>query len=170
MSILTWTYIMVGLTFSMYLTIAWISRVKTTKGFYVAGGGVSPLANGMATAADWMSAASFISMAGLISFMGYSGSIYLLGWTGGYVLLALLLAPYLRKFGKFTVPDFVGDRYYSNFARLTALVCAIFISFTYVAGQMRGVGIVFSRFFDRHVHRFLLCRSRWYERYHVYPG
>lgn len=148
MSILTWTYIMVGLTFSMYLTIAWISRVKTTKGFYVAGGGVSPLANGMATAADWMSAASFISMAGLISFMGYSGSIYLLGWTGGYVLLALLLAPYLRKFGKFTVPDFVGDRYYSNFARLTALVCAIFISFTYVAGQMRGVGIVFSRFLE----------------------
>ncbi|MCK5194817.1 MAG: cation acetate symporter, partial [Desulfobulbaceae bacterium] len=148
MSILTWTYIMVGLTFSMYLTIAWISRVKTTKGFYVAGGGVSPLANGMATAADWMSAASFISMAGLISFMGYSGSIYLLGWTGGYVLLALLLAPYLRKFGKFTVPDFVGDRYYSSFARLTALVCAIFISFTYVAGQMRGVGIVFSRFLE----------------------
>ncbi|MDH5298364.1 MAG: cation acetate symporter [Desulfobulbaceae bacterium] len=148
MSILAWTYIMVGLTFGLYLTIAWIARVKTTKGFYVAGGGVSPLANGMATAADWMSAASFISMAGLISFMGYTGSIYLLGWTGGYVLLALLLAPYLRKFGKFTVPDFVGDRYYSDVARFVALVCAIFVSFTYVAGQMRGVGIVFSRFLE----------------------
>ncbi len=148
MSILAWTYIMVGLTFSIYIGIAWISRVKTTKGFYVAGGGVSPLANGMATAADWMSAASFISMAGLISFLGYTGSIYLMGWTGGYVLLALLLAPYLRKFGKFTVPDFVGDRYYSDVARLVALVCAIFVSFTYVAGQMRGVGIVFSRFLE----------------------
>ncbi|MFU8818605.1 MAG: sodium:solute symporter family protein [Desulfurivibrio sp.] len=148
MSILAWTYIMVGLTFSIYMTIAWISRVKTTKGFYVAGGGVSPLANGMATAADWMSAASFISMAGMVSFMGYGGSIYLLGWTGGYVLLALLLAPYLRKFGKFTVPDFVGDRYYSNAARFVALVCAIFVSLTYVAGQMRGVGIVFSRFLE----------------------
>ena len=148
MSILTWTYIMVGITFSIYLSIAWISRVKTTKGFYVAGGGVSPLANGMATAADWMSAASFISMAGLISFLGYTGSIYLLGWTGGYVLLALLLAPYLRKFGKYTVPDFVGDRYYSDVARFVALVCAIFVSFTYVAGQMRGVGIVFSRFLE----------------------
>ncbi len=139
---------MVGVTFSLYLSIAWLSRVKTTKGFYVAGGGVSPLANGMATAADWMSAASFISMAGLISFMGYTGSIYLLGWTGGYVLLALLLAPYLRKFGKYTVPDFVGDRYYSDVARFVALVCAIFVSFTYVAGQMRGVGIVFSRFLE----------------------
>ncbi|MBU4261755.1 MAG: cation acetate symporter [Proteobacteria bacterium] len=148
MSILTWTYIMVGITFSLYLSIAWIARVKTTSGFYVAGGGVSPLANGMATAADWMSAASFISMAGLISFMGYTGSIYLLGWTGGYVLLALLLAPYLRKFGKFTVPDFVGDRYYSDIARFVALICAIFVSFTYVAGQMRGVGIVFSRFLE----------------------
>ncbi|MEW6428036.1 MAG: sodium:solute symporter family protein [Thermodesulfobacteriota bacterium] len=146
MSILQWTYIMVGLTFAIYMTIAWYTRVKTTKGFYVAGGGVGPLANGMATAADWMSAASFISMAGLISFMGYSGCVYLMGWTGGYVLLALLLAPYLRKFGKFTVPDFVGDRYYSTTARLVALVCAIFVSFTYVAGQMRGVGIVFSRF------------------------
>ena len=139
---------MVGVTFSLYLAIAWTSRVKSTKGFYVAGGGVSPLANGMATAADWMSAASFISMAGLISFMGYTGSIYLLGWTGGYVLLALMLAPYLRKFGKFTVPDFVGDRYYSNAARFIALLCAIFVSFTYVAGQMRGVGIVFSRFLE----------------------
>ncbi|HIJ78948.1 MAG: cation acetate symporter [Desulfobulbaceae bacterium] len=148
MSILAWTYIMVGLTFTLYLSIAWFSRVTTTKGFYVAGGGVSPLANGMATAADWMSAASFISMAGLISFLGYTGSIYLLGWTGGYVLLALLLAPYLRKFGKYTVPDFVGDRYYSDVARFVALVCAIFVSFTYVAGQMRGVGIVFSRFLE----------------------
>ena len=148
MSILTWTYIMVGITFSIYIGIAWLSRVKDTKGFYIAGGSVPALANGMATAADWMSAASFISMAGLISFMGYTGCIYLMGWTGGYVLLALLLAPYLRKFGKYTVPDFVGDRYYSNAARTVALICAIFVSFTYVAGQMRGVGIVFSRFLE----------------------
>ncbi len=148
MDILTWTYIIVGITFALYLGIAVWSRAGSTKDFYVAGGGVSPLANGMATAADWMSAASFISMAGLISFMGYDGSVYLMGWTGGYVLLALLLAPYLRKFGKFTVPDFVGDRYYSRSARLVAVVCAIFISFTYVAGQMRGVGIVFSRFLE----------------------
>ncbi|MDO6389666.1 sodium:solute symporter family protein [Pontibacter sp. BT731] len=148
MDILTWTYIIVGLTFALYIGIAIWSRAGSTKEFYVAGGGVSPLANGMATAADWMSAASFISMAGLISFMGYDGSVYLMGWTGGYVLLALLLAPYLRKFGKFTVPDFVGDRYYSKTARLVAVVCAIFISFTYVAGQMRGVGIVFSRFLE----------------------
>jgi cation/acetate symporter len=139
---------MVGITFSIYISIAWASRVKDTKGFYVAGGSVPALANGMATAADWMSAASFISMAGLISFMGYTGCIYLMGWTGGYVLLALLLAPYLRKFGKYTVPDFVGDRYYSNTARTVALICAIFVSFTYVAGQMRGVGIVFSRFLE----------------------
>ncbi|OKL39296.1 sodium:solute symporter family protein [Pontibacter flavimaris] len=148
MSILAWTYLIVGLTFALYIGIAIWSRAGSTKEFYVAGGGVSPLANGMATAADWMSAASFISMAGLISFMGYDGSVYLLGWTGGYVLLALLLAPYLRKFGKFTVPDFVGERYYSKTARLVAVVCAIFISFTYVAGQMRGVGIVFSRFLE----------------------
>ncbi|SIT92091.1 sodium:solute symporter family protein [Pontibacter indicus] len=148
MDILTWTYIIVGMTFALYIGIAIWSRAGSTKEFYVAGGGVSPLANGMATAADWMSAASFISMAGLISFMGYDGSVYLMGWTGGYVLLALLLAPYLRKFGKFTVPDFVGDRYYSKTARLVAVVCAIFISFTYVAGQMRGVGIVFSRFLE----------------------
>ena len=146
MSILSWTYIMVGLTFGIYIFIAWASRVKDVKGFYVAGARVPAIANGMATAADWMSAASFISMAGLISFMGYEGCIYLMGWTGGYVLLALLLAPYLRKFGKYTVPDFVGDRYYSSAARSVALVCAIFVSFTYVAGQMRGVGIVFSRF------------------------
>ncbi|RDV14602.1 cation acetate symporter [Pontibacter diazotrophicus] len=148
MGILTWTYIIVGITFTIYIGIAIWSRAGSTKDFYVAGGGVSPLANGLATAADWMSAASFISMAGLISFMGYDGSVYLMGWTGGYVLLALLLAPYLRKFGKFTVPDFVGDRYYSKTARMVALVCAIFISFTYVAGQMRGVGIVFSRFLE----------------------
>ena len=148
MDILTWTYIIVGLTFVLYIGIAIISRASSTKEFYIAGGGVSPLANGIATAADWMSAASFISMAGLISFMGYDGSVYLMGWTGGYVLLALLLAPYLRKFGKYTVPDFVGDRYYSQTARLVAVVAAIFISFTYVAGQMRGVGIVFSRFLE----------------------
>jgi len=148
MDILTWTYIIVGFTFALYIGIAIWSRAGSTKEFYVAGGGVSPLANGMATAADWMSAASFISMAGLISFMGYDGSVYLMGWTGGYVLLALLLAPYLRKFGKFTVPDFVGDRYYSRTARLVAVICAIFVSFTYVAGQMRGVGIVFSRFLE----------------------
>ena len=148
MDLKTWTYLIVGVTFALYIGIAIWSRVKTTKGFYVAGGGVSPLANGMATAADWMSAASFISMAGLISFMGRDGAYYLMGWTGGYVLLALLLAPYLRKFGQFTVPDFVGERYYSKQARLVAVICAIFVSFTYVAGQMRGVGVVFSRFLD----------------------
>jgi cation/acetate symporter len=148
MEILTWTYILVGLSFALYIGIAIWTRAGSTKEFYVAGGGVSPLANGMATAADWMSAASFISMAGIISFAGYDGSVYLMGWTGGYVLLALLLAPYLRKFGKFTVPDFVGDRYYSNKARVVAVVCALFISFTYVAGQMRGVGIVFSRYLE----------------------
>jgi len=143
-----WTYLIVGITFSIYIAIAIWSRVQTTKDFYVAGAGVSPLANGMATAADWMSAASFISMAGIISFAGYDGAVYLMGWTGGYVLLALLLAPYLRKFGKFTVPDFIGDRYYSNIARIVAVICALLVSFTYVAGQMRGVGIVFSRFLE----------------------
>ncbi len=148
MEILTWTYLLVGVTFAIYIGIAIWSRAGSTKEFYVAGGGVSPLANGMATAADWMSAASFISMAGIISFAGYDGSVYLMGWTGGYVLLALLLAPYLRKFGKFTVPDFVGDRYYSNTAKVVAVICALFISFTYVAGQMRGVGIVFSRYLE----------------------
>ena len=148
MSLQIWTYLIVGATFALYIGIAWSARVKDTKGFYVAGGGVPPLANGMATAADWMSAASFISMSGMIAFMGYAGCMYLMGWTGGYVLLALLLAPYLRKFGKFTVPDFVGDRYYSSAARVVALVCAIFVSLTYVAGQMRGVGIVFSRFLE----------------------
>jgi cation/acetate symporter len=146
MDVQTWTYLIVGLTFALYIGIAIWSRAGSTGEFYVAGGGVPALANGMATAADWMSAASFISMAGIISFIGYDGSVYLMGWTGGYVLLALLLAPYLRKFGKFTVPDFVGDRYYSKTARLVALICAIFISFTYVCGQMRGVGVVFSRF------------------------
>ena len=143
-----WTYILVGLTFSLYIGIAIWSRASSTKEFYVAGGGVSPWANGMATAADWMSAASFISMAGIISFAGYDGAVYLMGWTGGYVLLALLLAPYLRKFGKFTVPDFIGDRYYSKVARIVAVLCAILVSFTYVAGQMQGVGIVFSRFLE----------------------
>ncbi len=146
MDVQTWTYLIVGLSFALYIGIAFWSRAGSTRDFYVAGGGVPPLANGMATAADWMSAASFISMAGLISFMGYDGAVYLMGWTGGYVLLALLLAPYLRKFGKFTVPDFIGDRYYSNLARTVAVICALFVSFTYVAGQMRGVGVVFSRF------------------------
>lgn len=144
----TWTYIIVGITFTLYIGIAIWSRAGSTKEFYVAGGGVSPLANGMATAADWMSAASFISMAGIISFAGYDGAVYLMGWTGGYVLLALLLAPYLRKFGKFTVPDFIGDRYYSNTARFVGVFCALIVSFTYVAGQMRGVGLVFSRFLE----------------------
>lgn len=146
MSVQTWTWVLVGLSFALYFGIAIWARAGSTKEFYVAGGGVSPLANGMATAADWMSAASFISMAGIISFAGYDGSVYLMGWTGGYVLLALLLAPYLRKFGKFTVPDFIGDRYYSNTARTVAVICALIVSFTYVAGQMRGVGIVFSQF------------------------
>lgn len=148
MDVQTLTFVFVGVTFAVYIGIAIWSRAGSTDEFYVAGGGVSPLANGMATAADWMSAASFISMAGIISFVGRDGSVYLMGWTGGYVLLALLLAPYLRKFGKYTVPDFVGDRYYSNVARVVAVVCTIFISFTYVAGQMRGVGIVFSRFLE----------------------
>ena len=148
MSIQIWTWVLVGITFALYIGIAILSRAGSTKEFYVAGGGVSSLANGLATAADWMSAASFISMAGLISFNGYDGSVYLMGWTGGYVLLALLLAPYLRKFGKFTVPDFIGDRYYSNVARSVAVFCALLVSFTYVAGQMRGVGLVFSRFLE----------------------
>ena len=148
MDLQIWTWLLVGITFSLYIGIAIWSRAGSTKEFYVAGGGVSPLANGLATAADWMSAASFISMAGIISFNGYDGSVYLMGWTGGYVLLALLLAPYLRKFGKFTVPDFIGDRYYSNVARSVAVFCALIVSFTYVAGQMRGVGLVFSRFLE----------------------
>ncbi|RMG22632.1 MAG: cation acetate symporter, partial [Bacteroidetes bacterium] len=155
LSLQSWTFIMVGLTFALYIGIAIWSRALSTKDFYVAGGGVSPLANGAATAADWMSAASFISMAGLISFMGYDGGVYLMGWTGGYVLLALLLAPYLRKFGQFTVPDFIGARYAGsgpdtgiNWARLVAVICALFVSFTYIVGQMKGVGIAFSRFLE----------------------
>ncbi|MEO1046579.1 MAG: sodium:solute symporter family protein [Pseudomonadota bacterium] len=144
----TLIYIFVGLSFALYIGIALWTRAGSTKEFYVAGGGVNPVVNGMATAADWMSAASFISMAGLIAFLGYDGSVYLMGWTGGYVMLALLLAPYLRKFGQFTVPDFIGTRYYSKAARVVAVICLIFISFTYIAGQMRGVGIVFSRFLD----------------------
>jgi cation/acetate symporter len=142
------TLVFVGLSFALYVGIAVWSRAASTNEFYVAGGGVHPVLNGMATAADWMSAASFISMAGIISFMGYDGTVYLLGWTGGYVLLAMLLAPYLRKFGEFTVPDFIGTRYYSNAARVVAVVSLIAVSFTYVAGQMRGVGIVFSQFLD----------------------
>lgn len=148
MTVQVWTYVFVFITFGLYIGIAIWSRAESTKDFYVAGGGVPPLANGMATAADWMSAASFISMAGLISFLGRDGTFYLMGWTGGYVLLALLLAPYLRKFGKFTVPDFIGDRYYSRSARLIAVFCAIVISFVYVCGQMQGAGIVFSRFLE----------------------
>ncbi len=148
MDLQTLTYLVVGLSFALYIGIAIWSRAHSTGDFYIAGKGVSPVANGMATAADWMSAASFISMAGLIAFLGYDGSVYLMGWTGGYVLLALLLAPYLRKFGKFTVPEFIAERYYSKTARIVAVVCLIFISFTYVAGQMRGVGIVFSRFLE----------------------
>lgn len=179
MSIEGWTFLIVGLTFALYIGIAVWARAVTTNEFYVAGGQVSPLANGMATAADWMSAASFISMAGIISFIGRDGAVYLMGWTGGYVLLALLLAPYLRKFGKFTVPDFVGDRYYSQTARLVAVVCAVFISFTYVAGQMRGVGIVFSRFlnvdieigvFYRDDHCILLRSNGRYERDYLHLG
>ena len=145
MSVQFLTYCFVGISFAIYIGIAIWSRAGSTSEFYVAGKGVHPVANGMATAADWMSAASFISMAGLISFLGRDGSVYLMGWTGGYVLLALLLAPYLRKFGRFTVPDFIGSRYYSNIARVVAVICLVIVSFTYVAGQMRGVGIVFSR-------------------------
>ena len=142
------TYIFVGLSFALYVLIAFLSRAGSTSEFYVAGGHVHPVANGMATAADWMSAASFISIAGIIAFSGYDASVYLMGWTGGYVLLALLLAPYLRKFGQFTVPDFIGERYYSRTARVVAVICLIIISFTYIAGQMRGVGVVFSRFLE----------------------
>lgn len=151
MGVQTWTLILVGLSFAIYIGIAIWSRASSTKEFYVAGGGVNTVVNGMATAADWMSAASFISMAGIISFAGYDGSVYLMGWTGGYVLLALLLAPYLRKFGKFTVPDFIGTRYYSQAARIVAVICALFVSFTYISGQMRGVGIVFARFLEMDV-------------------
>lgn len=148
MNVQAWTFVMVGLSFALYIGVALWSKARSTGDFYVAGSNVHPIVNGMATAADWMSAASFIAMAGMIAFRGRDGSVYLLGWTGGYVLLALLLAPYLRKFGKYTVPDFIGDRYYSQLARIVAVVCAVFVSFTYVAGQMRGVGIVFSRFLN----------------------
>ena len=151
MSLETLTYLVVGLSFALYIGIAFASTARSTGEFYVAGKHVHPVANGMATAADWMSAASFISMAGLIAFMGYDGTVYLMGWTGGYVLLALLLAPYLRKFGKFTVPEFIGERYYSNTARVVAVICLIVISFTYVGGQMRGVGIVFARFLNMEI-------------------
>ncbi|MDX1380085.1 MAG: VC_2705 family sodium/solute symporter, partial [Xanthomonadales bacterium] len=146
MDLQTLTYLVVGATFALYIVIAFWSRAASTGEFYVAGTGVHPVANGMATAADWMSAASFISMAGLIAFLGYDGSVYLMGWTGGYVLLALLLAPYLRKFGKFTVPEFIGDRFYSKGARLVAVICLIIASITYVIGQMKGVGVAFGRF------------------------
>ncbi len=148
MDVQLWTFVMVGLSFALYIGVAIWSKARSTGDFYIAGSNIHPFVNGMATAADWMSAASFISMAGMIAFLGRDGSVYLLGWTGGYVLLALLLAPYLRKFGKYTVPDFVGDRYYSQLARIVAVICAVFVSFTYVAGQMRGVGIVFSRFLN----------------------
>lgn len=151
MNVQIWTFVMVGLSFALYIGLAIWSKARSTGDFYIAGSNVHPVVNGMATAADWMSAASFISMAGMIAYLGRDGSMYLLGWTGGYVLLALLLAPYLRKFGKYTVPDFVGDRYYSQLARIVAVVCAVFVCFTYVAGQMRGVGIVFSRFLNVNV-------------------
>ena len=179
MTVQAWTFVMVGLSFALYIGVAVWSRASSTGEFYVAGSSVRPLVNGMATAADWMSAASFISMAGLVAFMGRDGSVYLMGWTGGYVLLALLLAPYLRKFGKYTVPDFVGDRYYSRAARVVAVVCAVFVSFTYVAGQMRGVGIVFSRFLNVEITSgvligmgivFLLRRVRRNEGHHLHTG
>ena len=148
MSLQLLTYLVVGATFAVYIGIAFWARAGSTNEFYVAGGGIHPVANGMATAADWMSAASFISMAGMIAFMGYGGSVFLMGWTGGYVLLAMLLAPYLRKFGKFTVPEFIGDRYYSKAARIVAVLCLIIASVTYVIGQMKGIGVAFSRFLE----------------------
>ncbi|MBE9548058.1 MAG: VC_2705 family sodium/solute symporter, partial [Proteobacteria bacterium] len=148
MELQTLTYLVVGATFALYIGIAIMTRATSTKEFYIAGGGVHPVANGMATAADWMSAASFIGMAGLIAFKGYDASAYLMGWTGGYVLLALLLAPYLRKFGKFTVPEFIGDRYYSKTARLVAVICLVVASITYVIGQMKGIGVAFGRFLE----------------------
>jgi len=148
MDLQTLTYLVVGGSFALYIGIAFWTRAASTKDFYVAGGGIHPVLNGMATAADWMSAASFISMAGMIAFMGYGGSVFLMGWTGGFVLLALLVAPYLRKYGKYTVPEFIGDRYYSNAARAVAVVCLILCSVTYVIGQMKGVGVAFSRFLE----------------------
>ena len=175
----TLTYLFVFLSFSLYIGIAIWSKASSTGEFYVAGGGVHPVANGMATAADWMSAASFISMAGIIAFMGYDGTVYLMGWTGGYVILALLLAPYLRKFGEFTVPDFIGDRYYSNVARTVAVFCALIVCFTYIAGQMRGVGIVFSRYLEVDINSgvfigmgivLFLCNTGWYEGDYLHTG
>ncbi|MEQ8800892.1 MAG: VC_2705 family sodium/solute symporter, partial [Haliea sp.] len=148
MELKTLTYLVVGASFALYIGIAIWSRAGSTRDFYVAGGGVHPVANGMATAADWMSAASFISMAGMIAFMGYGGSVFLMGWTGGFVILALLLAPYLRKYGKFTVPEFIGDRFYSRTARVVAVICLIICSVTYVIGQMKGIGVAFSRFLE----------------------
>ena len=176
MDVKTWTYLIVGITFAAYIGIAIWSKAKSTKEFYVAGGGVSPIANGMATAADWMSAASFISMAGLIAFSGYGGSVFLMGWTGGYVLLALLLAPYLRKYGKFTVPEFIGERFYSKTARVVAVACLIIISVTYVIGQMKGVGVAFRdswkpttiRPLYWHGHRVFLRRLGRHERHHLH--
>ena len=179
MSLQVLTTVVVGFTFVVYIGIAFWARANSTSEFYIAGKHVPPVANGMATAADWMSAASFISMAGLIAFLGYEGSMYLMGWTGGYVLLAMLLAPYLRKFGKFTVPEFIGERYDSDLARFVAALCLIFISFTYVAGQMRGVGIVFSRFLEVNIdvgsgrrdgYRLCLRRARRDERHYLHPG
>ncbi len=174
-----WTYILVGASFVLYFGIAWWARAGSTSDFYVAGGGIGPIQNGMATAADWMSAASFISMAGIIAFKGYDASAYLMGWTGGYVLMAMLLAPYLRKFGKFTVPEFVGDRYYSKTARIVAVACLIVISLTYVIGQMKGVGVTFSRFLGVSMetgsgcgydYRVLLCSFRRHERHHLHAN
>ena len=179
MDLQTITFIFVGLTFALYIGIAIKAKADSTGEFYIAGAHVNPVLNGMATAADWMSAASFISMAGLIAFSGYDASVYLMGWTGGYVLLAMLLAPYLRKYGKFTVPEFIGERFYSRTARIVAVMCLIFISFTYIAGQMRGVGIVFSRFLEVDILTglmigmgdcFCLCGSRWNERNYLYSG
>ena len=177
MDLQTLTYLVVGLTFAIYLVIAFWARAGSTREFYVAGGYIHPIQNGMATAADWMSAASFISMAGLIAFMGYGGSVFLMGWTGGYVILALLLAPYLRKYGKFTVPEFIGDRYYSRAARAVAVMCLIICSVTYVIGQMKGVGVAFlpfsggrlrHRFVRGHDYRFVLRGYGWYEGHHLY--
>ena len=173
------TYLFIGTTFALYIGIAIWSKAGSTKEYYVAGKGVHPVANGMATGADWMSAASFISMAGIISFVGRDGAVYLMGWTGGYVLLAMCLAPYLRKFGKFTVPDFIGERYYCQTARMVAVICVIFISFTYVAGQMRGVGIVFSRYLEVDITLgviigmgivFFYAVPWWHERHYLYTG
>ena len=174
-----YTYIAVFGSFGLYFAIAWWARAGSTDEFYAAGGHVGPVANGMAIGADWMSAASFISMAGLIAFLGYGGSVFLMGWTGGYVLLAMMLAPYMRKHGKFTVPEFISDRYDSSTARIVTVVCLIIASLTYIIGQMKGVGVAFSRFFGsglrfgpgyRHGCGLGLCCTRWHERYHLHPN